>query len=126
VWQQRLANGNVVMPFHLDGSVGNAQRANGTPHDWNDSQQAWDNGRMDQWPRYKNPISMGYFKDKRNPLPLRAGECLHAVRCLSLRDAHGHRCEPLVLPDRHQRRGTRPARPSSPTSGTPSTAWPAA
>ncbi len=61
VWQQRLANGQVVMPFHLDGSVGNAQRVNGTPHDWNDSQQAWDNGRMHQWPRYKNTISMGYF-----------------------------------------------------------------
>ena len=69
VWQQRLANGNVVMPFHLDGSKGNAQRANGTPHDWNDSQQAWDNGRMDQWPRYKNPISMGYFKEAEIPFP---------------------------------------------------------
>ena len=63
VWQQRLANGNVVMPFHLDASRGNAQRVNGTPHDWLDSQLAWDNGRMDQWPRYKNPISMGYFKE---------------------------------------------------------------
>jgi phospholipase C/cytochrome oxidase Cu insertion factor (SCO1/SenC/PrrC family) len=67
VWQQKMANGNVMMPFHLDGSKGNAQRANGTPHDWNDSQQAWDNGRMDQWPRYKNPISMGYFKQTEIP-----------------------------------------------------------
>ena len=40
VWQQRAANGNVMMPFHLDGNVGNAQRASGTPHDWNDSQAA--------------------------------------------------------------------------------------
>ena len=69
VWQQRLANGNVVMPFHLDGSKGNAQRANGTPHDWLDSQLAWDNGRMDQWPRYKNTISMGYFKENEIPFP---------------------------------------------------------
>jgi phospholipase C len=67
VWQQRLANGNVVMPFHLDASRGNAQRVNGTPHDWLDSQLAWDNGRMDQWPRYKNPISMGYFKESEIP-----------------------------------------------------------
>jgi phospholipase C len=67
VWQQRLANGTVVMPFHLDGSVGNAQRANGTPHDWNDSQNAWDHGRMDQWPRYKNAISMGYFNQNEIP-----------------------------------------------------------
>ena len=67
VWQQRNAAGQVILPFHLDGSVGNAQRANGTPHDWNDSQQAWDNGRMDQWPRYKNQISMGYFEQAEIP-----------------------------------------------------------
>lgn len=67
VWQQRMGNGNLMMPFHLDGSKGNAQRANGTPHDWLDSQLAWDNGRMDQWPRYKNPISMGYFKESEIP-----------------------------------------------------------
>ena len=29
VWQQRMANGNLMMPFHLDGSVGNAQRSKG-------------------------------------------------------------------------------------------------
>ena len=69
VWQQRMANGNLMMPFHLDSSRGNAQRANGTPHDWLDSQLAWDNGRMDQWPRYKNPISMGYFKENEIPFP---------------------------------------------------------
>ncbi|MFT3721371.1 phosphocholine-specific phospholipase C [Pseudorhodoferax sp.] len=67
VWQQRLADGSVVLPYHLDGSRGNAQRADGTPHDWHDSQQAWDDGRMDQWPRYKNPISMGYFKESEIP-----------------------------------------------------------
>lgn len=67
VWQQRTATGQVILPFHLDGDAGNAQRANGTPHDWNDSQMAWDNGRMDQWPRYKNAISMGYFKEAEIP-----------------------------------------------------------
>ena len=67
VWQQRMANGAVMMPFHLDGNVGNAQRANGTPHDWNDSQLAWDNGRMEQWPRYKTPMSMGFFNQNEIP-----------------------------------------------------------
>jgi len=67
VWQQRVASGQVVLPFHLDGNAGNAQRVSGTPHDWNDSQQAWDHGRMDQWPRYKNQISMGYFKEAEIP-----------------------------------------------------------
>lgn len=45
VWQQ--SNGSrVVMPWHLDGGRGNAQRADGTPHTWTDAQDAWDNGRM--------------------------------------------------------------------------------
>jgi len=67
VWQQSDAAGKVVLPFHLDGSRGNAQRANGTPHEWDDSQNAWDGGRMYQWPRYKNTISMGYFKEAEIP-----------------------------------------------------------
>ena len=44
VWQQQRSNGAVLTPFHLDGSANNAQRANGTPHSWNDSQNAWDHG----------------------------------------------------------------------------------
>ena len=67
VWQQHGTNGRLILPFHLDGSKGNAQRVSGTPHDWRDSQEAWDHGRMDQWPRYKNPISMGYFKENEIP-----------------------------------------------------------
>jgi len=67
VWQQSDASGKPILPFHLDGTKGNAQRANGTPHEWADSQNAWDGGRMDQWPRYKNPISMGYFKEAEIP-----------------------------------------------------------
>jgi phospholipase C len=67
VWQQSDANGRPILPYHLDGTKGNAQRANGTPHSWGDSQNAWDNGRMYQWPRYKNPISMGYFREAEVP-----------------------------------------------------------
>ncbi|QHJ00369.1 phospholipase C, phosphocholine-specific [Xylophilus rhododendri] len=67
VWQQIDAAGKVILPFHLDGSKGNAQRANGTPHTWVDSQNAWDSGRMYQWPRYKNAISMGFFKEAEIP-----------------------------------------------------------
>jgi phospholipase C len=60
VWQQ--SNGNrVVMPWHLDAGRGNAQRADGTPHTWNDAQDAWDNGRMSQWPLHKRDHSMGYY-----------------------------------------------------------------
>ena len=67
VWQQSDANGQPVLPYHLDGSKGNAQRVSGTPHSWNDGQNAWDGGRMYQWPRYKNTASMGYFKEAELP-----------------------------------------------------------
>ena len=30
------------VPFHLDQTKGNAQRAGGTPHTWHDTQAAWD------------------------------------------------------------------------------------
>jgi len=67
VWQQLNANGAVILPYHLDSTKGNAQRASGTPHSWVDSQNAWDGGRMYQWPRYKNDVSMGHFKEAEIP-----------------------------------------------------------
>ena len=77
VWEQLRSNGQVLTPFHLDGTANNAQRADGTPHTWDDSQLAWDNGRMANWPTHKTDISMGYFKEKKShislhlPMPLR-------------------------------------------------------
>ncbi|WP_454902745.1 phosphocholine-specific phospholipase C [Variovorax gossypii] len=67
VWQQSDANGKPVLPYHLDQSKGNAQRVSGTPHSWGDAQNAWDGGRMYQWPRYKNTASMGYFMEAELP-----------------------------------------------------------
>ncbi|MDM0044984.1 phospholipase C, phosphocholine-specific [Variovorax dokdonensis] len=67
VWEQGDAAGNVLMPFHLDGSVGNAQRTGGTPHTWVDGQNAWANGRLVEWPRYKTAKSMGYLKEAELP-----------------------------------------------------------
>ena len=67
VWQQRNASGAPVLPYHLDSSKGNAQRVSGTPHSWNDGQNAWDGGRMYQWARYKTTASMGYFKEQELP-----------------------------------------------------------
>ncbi|RJF89957.1 phospholipase C, phosphocholine-specific [Oleomonas cavernae] len=66
VFQQ--SNGTrVVMPYHLDASKGNAQRINSTPHTWPDAHQAWADGRMFEWPRYKEDRSMGYFKEAELP-----------------------------------------------------------
>lgn len=67
VWEQKDDKGNVILPYHLDGSKGNAQRVNGTPHTWVDGQAAWDHGRMSEWPRYKNAHSMGYYRETEIP-----------------------------------------------------------
>ncbi|MDQ8954067.1 phospholipase C, phosphocholine-specific [Acinetobacter rudis] len=61
VWEQLRADGQVLTPYHLNGEKHNAQRADGTPHSWGDSQAAWDHGRMSQWPKHKTDTSMGYF-----------------------------------------------------------------
>ncbi|MFE0753014.1 phosphocholine-specific phospholipase C [Inquilinus sp. NPDC058860] len=62
VFQQ--SNGTrVVMPYHLDQRRGNAQRVTGTPHTWDDAHEAWADGRLSEWPRYKQNQSMGYYKE---------------------------------------------------------------
>ncbi|SOY61243.1 phosphocholine-specific phospholipase C [Cupriavidus taiwanensis] len=66
VWQQTYANGSTtrtVLPYHLDSSAGNAQRVSGTPHSYPDAQNAWDLGRMNKWPTYKQTQSMGFYTE---------------------------------------------------------------
>ncbi|MDD3444787.1 MAG: phospholipase C, phosphocholine-specific [Zavarzinia sp.] len=59
------SNGSrIVMPYHLDQTAGNAQRVSGTPHSWGNAQNAWDNGRMANWPTYKEDQSMGYYTEQ--------------------------------------------------------------
>jgi len=67
VWHQIDANGNPVLPYHLDWTQGNAQRVHGTPHTWVDSENAWDGGRTYQWPRYKGSNAMSYYKEAELP-----------------------------------------------------------
>lgn len=67
VWQQTYSgkgSGRVVLPYHLDSTAGNAQRVSGTPHVYLDAQQAWDLGRMNKWPTYKQTWSMGYYTEQ--------------------------------------------------------------
>jgi len=74
VWQQLDDAGKQVVPYHLDATKGNAQRVSSTPHTWVDSHNAWDGGRLYQWPRYKKvnnkaPFtqSMGYLTEAELP-----------------------------------------------------------
>lgn len=36
-------------------------RVTGTPHSWPDAQGAWGEGRLSEWPRFKQNHSLGYF-----------------------------------------------------------------
>jgi phospholipase C len=58
----------VLAPFHLK-TVQSFQymRVTGTPHAWPDSQYAWGDGRMSEWPRYKQNHSLGYFTQEDLP-----------------------------------------------------------
>ena len=68
VWQQvRNDKGDLLQPFHLDSAKGNAQRAHGAPHTWVDAHQAWGDGRLQEWPRYKTAASMGYMREAEVP-----------------------------------------------------------
>lgn len=61
VWQQSDGE-RELPPFHLDTRTTDALKVPGTPHSFSDSQAAWNQGRFGQWPRFKNPYSMGYYR----------------------------------------------------------------
>lgn len=66
VWEQSDGTRN-VLPYHLDSARGNAQRVDGTPHSWRDSQDAWDGGRMSEWAVHKESHSMGFYRQAEIP-----------------------------------------------------------
>ncbi|NII74728.1 phospholipase C [Dyella sp. SG562] len=66
VWSQQ-GHAGMVEPFHLDGDSMNAALIRSMPHSYPDAQAAWGQGRMDQWPRFKTPASMGYYTRKEAP-----------------------------------------------------------
>ncbi len=51
-----------VLPFHLDTREAfETMRVASTPHTWSNAQDAWDAGRMGNWPAAKKNHSMAYF-----------------------------------------------------------------
>jgi phospholipase C len=58
----------MIAPFRMNTEqTFDYMRVTGTPHAWLDAQGAWDNGRMNAWPKYKNNHSMGYFTEEDLP-----------------------------------------------------------
>jgi phospholipase C len=66
VWVQanREAAGRppLIAPFALDTAESFAlMRVEGTPHTWVDTQNAWDHGRMADWPKSKGEHALGHY-----------------------------------------------------------------
>lgn len=94
VWHQQDASQSEILPFHLDTKTTTAMRVPGTPHTWPDAQQAWDQGRLYEWPRYKNFPSMGYYQAADIPFQRALAEAF------TLCDAHHCSIQTGTLPNR--------------------------
>ncbi len=72
VWTQRNRTDKggppLISPFPLN-TVEDFRfmRVEGTPHGWHDSQEAWNEGRLNHWPAAKTEHSMGYYRQQDIP-----------------------------------------------------------
>lgn len=57
----------IVPPYHADGTKTNAAIIKGTPHDFADTQAAWNQGKYGYWPLFKTPYSMAYYTREEIP-----------------------------------------------------------
>jgi len=73
VWRQSDGT-KEVPPFHLDTETTDALRVPSTPHSFSDAQAAWGQGKIEQWPRFKTPYSMGYYKREDIPFQFALAE----------------------------------------------------
>ncbi|MEY4577039.1 MAG: hypothetical protein RL701_1742 [Pseudomonadota bacterium] len=93
VWSQSDGT-REILPFHLDTQTTTAMRVPGTPHTWPDAQLAWSEGRLDQWPRYKQFQSMGYYESDDIPFQRALADAF------TLCDAHHCSIQTGTLPNR--------------------------
>jgi phospholipase C len=54
-------------PYRADKKTMNAALVHGTPHDFPDTQGAWNQGKYGFWPMYKTPNSMAYYTREEIP-----------------------------------------------------------
>lgn len=67
VWTQKSKNGEVILPFPLNGQTTDAQHVTSLPHGWPDQHAAWNHGRMDNWVPAKGEMTMSYFPAQELP-----------------------------------------------------------
>lgn len=62
------SDGNkIVPPYRSDRNTSNAAFINGTPHNFPDTQAAWNQGKYGCWPLFKTPYSMAYYTREEIP-----------------------------------------------------------
>ncbi|MDP3468440.1 MAG: phospholipase C, phosphocholine-specific [Daejeonella sp.] len=57
----------IVPPYRAHGKTSNAALVTGTPHNFSDSQAAWNQGKYGFWPLFKTPFSMAYYTREELP-----------------------------------------------------------
>ena len=57
----------IIPPYRADGKVSNAAFVNVTPHNFPDTQAAWNQGKYGFWPLFKTPYSMAYYTREEIP-----------------------------------------------------------
>ncbi|MGK6352270.1 phosphocholine-specific phospholipase C [Parapedobacter sp. DT-150] len=57
----------IVPPYRADRKKSNAALINGTPHNFPDTQAAWNQGKYGFWPLFKTPYSMAYYTREEIP-----------------------------------------------------------
>ncbi|MEC3878369.1 phosphocholine-specific phospholipase C [Parapedobacter sp. 10938] len=57
----------VVPPYRANKNTSNAALINGTPHNFPDTQAAWNQGKYGFWPLFKTPYSMAYYTREEIP-----------------------------------------------------------
>ena len=72
----------IVPPYRAHGKTSNAAMITGTPHDFADTQAAWNQGKYGYWPLFKTPYSMAYYTREEIPFQYALAEAF------TISDAH--------------------------------------
>ena len=81
VWHQSDGT-KPIPPFRLDTRTTSALRISSTPHTFPNAQGAWNQGKLDLWPKFKTPLSMGHYRREDIPFQFALAEAF------TLCDAH--------------------------------------
>jgi phospholipase C len=63
-----------IPPYHLDPQTTSALLVPDTPHNFSDSQAAWNQGKYGEWPRFKTEYSMGHYQRQDIPFQFALAE----------------------------------------------------